>query len=176
MKLPRSTVVTAGIAAASALAASGITYASAASVPAPQSAPAAPATSPLGGNAGPGKGNEGGNRGRGPGGWGHEDWGRIEINERSYSAHPGDCVTVISGLGARTLNIRNDSRKTVEVFRGVVCDNGAPVATVGPRSSAEGVRVGHVDGIRIKDGVVASFRVVRHFDGDWDGGWDGGWN
>jgi hypothetical protein len=83
---------------------------------------------------------------------------------------------VISGLGARTLNIRNDSRKTVEVFRGVVCDNGAPVATVGPRSSAEGVRVGPVDGIKIKDGVVASFRVVRHFDEDWDGGWDGGWN
>ncbi|MGW1805022.1 hypothetical protein [Streptomyces sp. NPDC002078] len=172
MKLPRSTVVTAGIAAASALAATGITYASAASAPqstpAPQSIPAAPDTAPFGGEAGQGKGNEGGNRGRGHEEWGPEDWGRIEINERSYSAHPGDCVTVISGLGAKTLNIRNDSRKTVEVFRGVVCDNGAPVATVGPRSSADGVRVGHIHGINIKDGVVASFRVVRHFDEDWD--------
>ncbi|MGW2644884.1 hypothetical protein ACWC2T_08155 [Streptomyces sp. NPDC001393] len=176
MKLPRSTVVTAGVAAASALAATGITYASAASAPALQSAPAAaPAAAPFAGDNGQGKGNEGGERREGERREG--DWGRIDINERSYSAHPGDCVTVVSGLGAKTLNIRNDSHKTVEVFRGVVCDNGAPVATVGPHSSAEGVRVGKVEGVHIKDAVVASFRVIhRDWDGgDWEGGhWDGG--
>ncbi|MGJ5753742.1 hypothetical protein FB563_1882 [Streptomyces puniciscabiei] len=172
MKLPRSTVVTAGVASAAALAATGITYASAASAPAPQSAPAAAAAAPLGGDNGQGKGNEGWSKRE------EGDWGRIQINERSYSAHPGDCITVVSGLGARSLNIRNDSHKTVEVFRGVVCDNGAPIATVGPHSSADGVHVGKVDDIRIKDGVVASFRVI-HRDGwgggDWDGGnWGGG--
>ncbi|MYV42243.1 hypothetical protein GT030_26090, partial [Streptomyces sp. SID1328] len=57
--------------------------------------------------------------------------GRIQINERSYSTHPGDCITVVSGLGAKSLNVRNDTRKAVEVFRGAVCDNGAPIATVG---------------------------------------------
>ncbi|MGQ5635903.1 MULTISPECIES: hypothetical protein [unclassified Streptomyces] len=160
MKLERSTVVTAGVATAAALAASGITYASAASAPTPESAPAvsAPAAAPLGGDSGQGKGNEG---------WSghHEGYeGRIQINERSYSPREGDCITVISGLGARTLNIRNDSHRTVEVFRGVVCDNGAPVATVGPDSSSYGLRPGHVPGIDIKHGVVASFRVVHHWD------------
>ncbi|MEU9440929.1 hypothetical protein AB0D42_08390 [Streptomyces sp. NPDC048304] len=160
MKLERSTVVTAGVATAAALAASGITYASAASAPTPQYAPAvsAPAAAPLGGDAGQGKGNEGWS-GR------HEGYeGRIQINERSYSPRQSDCITVISGLGARTLNIRNDSHRTVEVFRGVVCDNGAPVATVGPDSSSYGLRPGHVEGIDIKHGVVASFRVVNHWD------------
>ncbi|MGW3361093.1 hypothetical protein ACWDFL_37915, partial [Streptomyces bungoensis] len=72
-----------------------------------------------------------------------------------------------SGLGAKSLNIRNDSRKTVEVFRGAVCDNGAPVATVGPHSSSDGVRPGCVEGIDIDKGVVASFRVIkRHHDED----------
>ncbi|MER6066146.1 hypothetical protein [Streptomyces sp. NPDC001792] len=167
MKVPRSTMVTAGLAAAAALTATGITYASAASAPVPQSAPAVAAAAPLDGMSGQGKGNEGrGGRG-GPGGPGG-DWGRIEINERSYSAHPGDCITVVSGLGARTLNIRNDTRKTVEVFRGAVCDNGAPIATVGPHSSADGVRPCPTHGVHVRDGVLASFRVVRHYGGDWD--------
>ncbi|MFF8941724.1 hypothetical protein ACF1A5_05450 [Streptomyces sp. NPDC014864] len=158
MKTSRSTVVTAGVAAAAALVATGITYASAASVPAAapaapavQAAPAAPAAAPA---AGPMDG--GAQKG------GDYDEGRILVNERSYSTHSGDCITVISGLGAKTLNIRNDSRKTVEVFRGVVCDNGAPVATVGPHSSSDGVHVRHTKGVKVKDGVVGSFRVVDH--------------
>ncbi|MQY36763.1 hypothetical protein SRB17_47650 [Streptomyces sp. RB17] len=164
MKVPRSTVVTAGLAAAAALAATGITYASAASAPVPQSAPAVAAAAPGDGFSGQGKGNEGrgGRQGR------EGDWGRILINERSYSAHPGDCITVVSGLGARTLNIRNDTRKTVEVFRGAVCDNGAPIATVGPHSSADGVRPCPTHEVDVRRGVVASFRVVRHHGGDWD--------
>ncbi|MEU7428226.1 hypothetical protein [Streptomyces sp. NPDC040750] len=171
MKL-RSTVVTAAVSAAAALAATGITYASAASASAPQEVPAAVATATSGnGQNSNSKGNEGnnskGNEGRsndrdddndGRG----EDEGRIQINERSYSTHPGDCITVVSGLGAKTLNVRNESRKAVEVFRGAVCDNGAPIATVGPHSSSYGVDPGCVEGIDIDEGVVASFRVVKH--------------
>ncbi|MFE0351041.1 hypothetical protein, partial [Streptomyces griseoluteus] len=180
MKL-RSTVITAAVSAAAALAATGITYASAAPAPAsaPQAAPAAVAAVTGGsgqggtvkGNGGgnsdnsnsnsnskgnEGKGNEGNDRddddneGRG----GYE--GRIQINERSYSTHPGDCITVVSGLGAKSLNIRNESRKAVELFRGAVCDNGAPIATVGPHSSSYGVHPGRVKGIDIDRGVVGS--------------------
>ncbi|MFI1839736.1 hypothetical protein [Streptomyces olivaceoviridis] len=181
----RSTVVTAAVAAAAALAATGITYASAASASVPQGAPAA-VSAVAGGNgngSGNGKGNEGNegnngkdNEGRGDKGRGNndrdednegrgEDEGRIQINERSYSTRPGDCITVVSGLGAKTLNVRNESRKAVEVFRGAVCDNGAPIATVGPHSSSYGVEPGCTEGIDIEDGVVASFRVIkRHHD------------
>ncbi|MET8564063.1 hypothetical protein ABZV75_27135 [Streptomyces flaveolus] len=172
MKTSRSTLVTAAVAAAAALAATGITYASAAPAPAAaQIAPATVAAAPFGGS---GKGNEGkGNEGRGNEGRDNEgrdnedhdfDEGRIHINERSYSTRPGDCITVVSGLGAKTLNIRNDSRKTVEVFRGAVCDNGAPVATVGPHSQSDGVHVDCVDGIHVEDGVVGSFRVIKRHD------------
>ncbi|WP_189820554.1 hypothetical protein, partial [Streptomyces olivaceoviridis] len=136
-------------------------------------APATVAAAPFGGS---GKGNESkGNEGKGNEGRGYEgrdnegrdnedhdnEEGRIHINERSYSTRPGDCITVVSGLGAKTLNIRNDSRKTVEVFRGAVCDNGAPVATVGPHSQSDGVHVDCVDGIHVEDGVVGSFRVIK---------------
>ncbi|MFF8597295.1 hypothetical protein ACF061_39045, partial [Streptomyces sp. NPDC015220] len=83
------------------------------------------------------------------------------------------CVTVVSGLGAKSLNIRNDSRRTVEVFRGAVCDNGAPIATVGPRSSSNGVRPGCTEDVFVKNGVVGSFRVIeRHKGGDYDFGFD----
>ncbi|MEU3862809.1 hypothetical protein AB0F03_36865 [Streptomyces sp. NPDC028722] len=175
----RSTVITAAVSAAAALAATGITYASAAS--APQQAPAVTTVAPHGGSNGNNnnsKGNEGNNGKGNEGNEGNEDHdndnghrgedeGRIQINERSYSTHPGDCITVVSGLGAKTLNVRNDSRKTVEVFRGAVCDNGAPIATVGPHSSSDGVRPGHVEGIDIDEGVVASFRVIkRHHNED----------
>ncbi|GHE97916.1 hypothetical protein E5082_24655 [Streptomyces griseoluteus] len=181
MKL-RTTVITTAVSAAAALAATGITYASAASASAPQEAPAAVAAvaaatggSGQGGNS---KGNEGnnskgneGNEGKGndrddDDNEGKGDYkGRIQINERSYSAHPGDCITVVSGLGAKSLNIRNETRKGVEVFRGAVCDNGAPIATVGPHSSSYGVKPGCVEGLDIDKGVVASFRVVkRHHD------------
>ncbi|WP_461111931.1 hypothetical protein, partial [Streptomyces chlorus] len=96
--------------------------------------------------------------------------GRIHINERSYSAAPGGCITVVSGLGSRSLNIRNDSRRTVEVFRGATCDNGAPIATVGPHSSSDGVRPRHVKGgVFVKNGVVGSFRVVKRHFGEFGG-------
>ncbi|QHA10155.1 hypothetical protein GQF42_42025 [Streptomyces broussonetiae] len=175
----RSTMVTAAVSAAAALAATGITYAAAAPTSAPQAAPAAaapaPASAPFGGDSGQGKsteskgnegkGNEGGGGGRREEGRRHEE-GRILVNERSYSAHAGDCITVISGLGAKTLNVRNETHERVEVFRGVVCDNGAPIATVGPHSSSFGVDDLHVkDGVHVKNGIVASFRVVcRHED------------
>ncbi|MGW2417687.1 hypothetical protein ACWC0C_00260 [Streptomyces sp. NPDC001709] len=184
MKITRTNIVTAAVAGAAALAATGVTYAAAASAPeaAPEAAPAAAAAAPFGG-AGAGGGNNNnsnnnnnngnnnngnddednwGKGGEGRGEGGHWGGGRIQINERSYSSHPGDCVTVVSGLGARTLNIRNDSDSRVEVFRGAVCDNGAPVAEVGRHSQSDGVRVGDVDGIKVKDGVVGSFRVVGH--------------
>ncbi|MER5917533.1 hypothetical protein ABT124_46290 [Streptomyces sp. NPDC001982] len=120
-----------------------------------------------GGEDNEGNGGEG-NEGRGDGGRGFHEDGRIQINERSFSSHPGDCITVISGLGAKTLNIRNDSRKTVEVFRGAVCDNGAPISTVGPHSQSDGVDPQKVDGIFVKNGVVGSFRVIEdHGHGDW---------
>ncbi|AEY94076.1 hypothetical protein SHJG_8812 [Streptomyces hygroscopicus subsp. jinggangensis 5008] len=176
----RSTVVTAVVSAAAAVAATGITYASAASASVPQQAPAAVAAVTGGNGNGNSKGNEGNNgkdnEGRGDKGRGNndrdednegrgEDEGRIQINERSYSTRPGDCITVVSGLGAKTLNVRNESRKAVEVFRGAVCDNGAPIATVGPHSSSYGVEPGCTEGIDIEDGVVASFRVIkRHHD------------
>ncbi|MGW2209738.1 hypothetical protein [Streptomyces sp. NPDC001781] len=188
MKL-RSTVIAVAVSAAAAMAATGITYASAAPASVPQEAPAAVAAVNGGnGQGGTAKGNAGGNSSNnntnskgneGKGNEGNEgnDWddddnqgggdykGRIQINERSYSTHPGDCITVVSGLGAKSLNIRNESRKAVEVFRGAVCDNGAPVATVGPHSSSYGVHPGCVEGIDIDKGVVASFRVVkRHHD------------
>ncbi|MFD6327835.1 hypothetical protein ACFWOL_34640 [Streptomyces sp. NPDC058442] len=176
--ITRPTVVTAAVAAAAALAATGITYASASAyepaqaVPAVQQA-AAPAAAPLGGESG--KDNEGkdnedrdyGGKDHGGKDYGDRDYeGRIHINERSYSAHPGDCITVVSGLGSRSLNIRNDSKRTVEVFRGATCDNGAPIATVGPHSSSDGVHPRRVkDSVFVKHGVVGSFRVIHHFGG-----------
>ncbi|MFE7355771.1 hypothetical protein ACFU8Q_21895 [Streptomyces sp. NPDC057543] len=176
----RSTVITAAAAAAAALAATGITYASAATNEPAQAAPViqqapAPVTALEGesGNGNEGKGNEGrGNEGGGYGeGRGHEEGrrhheeGRIHINERTYSAEPGGCMVVVSGLGAKSLNIRNDSRRTVEVFRGATCDNGAPIATVGPWSSSDGVHPGRVKGgVKVKNGVVGSFRVIHRFD------------
>ncbi|MFJ2868834.1 hypothetical protein [Kitasatospora sp. NPDC087314] len=163
MKTNRFAATTAALGVA-ALAVTGVTYASAASEPmAPQASArqvAAPAELPADGGAAGGKGNEKGNN-EGHHEKRHEE-GRIHINERTYSAHSGGCITVISGLGAKTLNIRNDSHKTVEVFRGAVCDNGAPIATVGPHSTSDGVKIHHTKGIRVEDGIVGSFRVVEH--------------
>ncbi|CAM5725888.1 hypothetical protein SHIRM173S_00702 [Streptomyces hirsutus] len=184
--ITRPNVVTAAVAAAAGLAVTGITYASASAYEPAQAAPAvqqaaapafqqaaAPAAAPMGGDSG--KGNEGrDNEGRGNEGRGNEgrDFegrgfeGRIHINERSYSAAPGGCVTVVSGLGSKSFNIRNDSRRSVEVFRGATCDNGAPIATVGPHSSSSGVHPGHVEGgVFVKNGVVGSFRVIDHYFG-----------
>ncbi|WP_327371281.1 hypothetical protein [Streptomyces sp. NBC_01217] len=184
----RSTVVTAALAAAAALAATGITYASAASTEPAQAAPvvqqaAAPVSALNGGESGgdQGKGNEGkGNEGRGggggKGGGGHYYKGRIHINERTYSADDeGGCVTVVSGLGSKSLNIRNDSHRTVELFKGATCDNGAPLATVGPWSSSDGVYPGRVrGGVKVWNGVVGSFRVIERHHGGFGGGYGGG--
>ncbi|MBL3671545.1 hypothetical protein JL475_37855 [Streptomyces sp. M2CJ-2] len=168
----RPNVVTAAVAAAAALAATGITYASASAYEPAQAAPAvqqaaAPAAAPLGGESG--QENEGrGFEGKDHEGRGFEEKefeGRIHINERSFSARPDGCITVASGLGSKSFNIRNDSKRTVEFFRGATCDNGAPVATVGPHSEANGIKVHHTKGVRVKDGVVGSFRVVHHFGG-----------
>ncbi|WP_329614444.1 hypothetical protein OG244_15765 [Streptomyces brevispora] len=179
----RSIAVTAAIVGAAALAATGINYAAAAGPEAaPVSAPAvqkaaAPAAAPLGGDAG--KGNEkdrGGDRDRDRDrGRGHHERGRIDFNERSYSAESGGgCITVVSGLGSRSFNVRNDSRKTVEVFRGATCDNGSPVATVGPWSTSNSIQPHTVrGGVFVHDGVVGSFRVIddhRGRDRDRDGG------
>ncbi|MFE7706399.1 hypothetical protein ACFU6I_11485 [Streptomyces sp. NPDC057486] len=189
----RTVAVTAAAVGAAVIATTGITYASAAgSAPAAapsvqQAAPAAqqaaPDAAPLGGEGGGnagngGKGNEGGYGGGGGnrggnerGGFRYKEEGRIFINERSYSARGEDgCITVVSGLGARSFNVRNDSRRTVEFFRGATCDNGSPVATVGPWSTSNGVFTRHHvrGGVFVKNGVVGSFRVVRdHYDREW---------
>ncbi|MEU1595517.1 hypothetical protein ABZ468_22310 [Streptomyces sp. NPDC005708] len=104
-------------------------------------------------------------------------WNRIHINERDYPAVPDGCITVVSGLGADSLNVRNDSWRTVEVFNGATCDNGAPLATVGPHSSSNGLFPRQVKGgVQVEDGVVGSFRVVREYYGhhrDYDYDYDG---
>ncbi|MEU1529714.1 hypothetical protein [Streptomyces fagopyri] len=113
-----------------------------------------------GDDGGRGGDDDGGRDGGGRGGRGYE--GRIDFNERSYSAQSWGCITVVSGLGSRSFNVRNDSRRTVEVFRGATCDNGSPVATVGPWSTTNGVVSHYVHGgVKVRDGVVGSFRVVR---------------
>lgn len=119
-----------------------------------------------------GRGNdEGGDERRGDQDRGHggrdDDEGRIHLNERTYSASPGGCVSVASGLGSTSFNIFNDSRRTVEVFSGATCDNGAPVATVGPHGSTEGVFPNRVEGgVFVSNGVGGSFRVIEndHYD------------
>ncbi|MFF8592902.1 hypothetical protein ACF061_15945 [Streptomyces sp. NPDC015220] len=204
MIMTRSHAIATAVAAAAALTATGITYATAAPVSAPQTqlAPASVPAQALDGGTG-GKGNEGrGNEGRGNEGRGneregerHHEEGRVHINERDFSGRPDGCITVVSGLGAKSFNIRNDSRNTVEVFRGAVCDNGAPIATVGPRSEANNVCPGKIrdedqdencekdehekgehhekveDGVKVKHGVIASFRVVkRHHNEKGEGG------
>ncbi|WP_327241437.1 hypothetical protein [Streptomyces sp. NBC_01320] len=122
---------------------------------------------------GDGRGYGGGNgRGDGRGGDYDDDYGyregRIQFNERTYSAHTDGCITVVSGLGSRSFNVRNDSRKTVEVFSGVTCDDGSPVATVGPWSTSNGVFTRFVrGGVWVKHGVVGSFRVVDNYRDRW---------
>ncbi|MDX3768764.1 hypothetical protein PV683_23945 [Streptomyces sp. AK08-01B] len=125
-----------------------------------------------GGDEGGFGGGGGGGRGGDEGGFGggYEDGGRIHINERSYSARGEEgCITVVSGLGSRSFNVRNDSRRTVELFRGATCDNGSPVATVGPWSTSNGVFTRQVrGGVWVRNGVVGSFRVVRdHYGNKW---------
>jgi hypothetical protein len=118
-------------------------------------------------NGGGGGHDNGGGGGREGGKRGHHKEGRIFINERTYSAGTEGCITAASGLGARSFNIRNESWRTVEVFRGFNCDNGGPVAVVGPHSSNNGVRARGLDedewgGDWDCEGVVGSFRVIGH--------------
>lgn len=91
------------------------------------------------------------------------------INERTYAADPGSCIVVVNanpvvapGLGANSFNIRNESDKTVEFFNGITCDNGAPIATVGPRSSATAITPAPPI---LPGAIVGSFRVVDEHHG-----------
>lgn len=138
-----------------------------------------------GGNGGrDGGGRDGGGPGFGPGpgpgfgpgpGRGGGDHGRIYFNERTYPAVAEGCITAASGLGANSFSVFNDSRKTIEIFRGFNCDNGAPVAVVGPHGETSGVvtrtfNEGPFSGGLFNfgdDGVVGSFRVVCDDDGWW---------
>jgi hypothetical protein len=194
-------VATAGVGAV-VLAAAGLTYASTTedtpaapsahrsivhrpAAPAPRAAqPAAPPAAAAeavtgngdrggdnGGEKGDDRGHDEGGRGRGD-----RDEGKIYFNERVYSATSSGCVTAASGLGSTSFSVFNDSRKTIEVYRGFTCDNGAPVATVGPHGATNGVATstfhdGLFDGtghglVFGDDGVVGSFRVLDH-DEDW---------
>ncbi|WP_405669352.1 hypothetical protein [Streptomyces sp. NBC_00055] len=120
-----------------------------------------------GGYGGGGGGYGGGGDGGYGGGYGGRDEGRIQFNDRTYSAAAEGCITAASGLGSSSFSISNDSRKVVEVYRGSTCDNGSPVATVGPYGSTHGVVTPTVQGgLFLNDGVVGSFRVI----GD-HGGW-----
>ncbi|MER7676090.1 hypothetical protein [Streptomyces sp. NPDC096934] len=177
----RNIAVTAAVAAATALVATGVTYASATA--APSATPTVNQIAPSGGDTGQSKGKEGniqskGNEGGGGGGdrGGRRHYeGRIDFNERSYSARSWGCITVVSGLGSKSFNVRNDSHKTVEVFRGATCDNGSPIATVGPWSTSNGVVPFRVHGgVKVRDGVVGSFRVVEDHHGGYGGGYGGG--
>ncbi|MEU6774046.1 hypothetical protein [Streptomyces sp. NPDC046759] len=181
---PRTFVVVGAGAGATVLAAAGITYAltvgsspAASSVhraarpvhrvaqPARRTVPVVAPSADRNTGGARSAGRDGGGRGRG------ED-GRIYFNERVYSASVDGCVTAASGLGASSFSVFNDSRRTIEVFRGFTCDNGAPVATVGPHGETYGVvtRTDHGGdfgdaGVLFgDDGVVGSFRVVCDHD------------
>ncbi|WP_328405315.1 hypothetical protein OHS70_38130 [Streptomyces sp. NBC_00390] len=92
------------------------------------------------------------------------DYGQIQVNERTYSANPGACITVFNTDFTLRLgfNIRNDTRRTVEFFNGFTCDSGAAAARVGPRTSTtvttEPVFVRGL--LNLPAGTVGSFRVV----------------
>ncbi|MFJ2720903.1 hypothetical protein [Streptomyces sp. NPDC087437] len=133
---------------------------------------AAPAAAPESGGGGERGGGEerGGGRDREGGGrdFGRKEEGRIYFNDRVYSAAAEGCITTASGLGSSSFNVFNDSRRTIEVFRGFTCDNGAPVATVGPHGATNGVVTRTVHGSLFgDDGVVGSFLVLADDDEDW---------
>ncbi|MFE9309914.1 hypothetical protein ACFYM5_19795 [Streptomyces sp. NPDC006706] len=132
---------------------------------------AAPAAAPeSGGGERGGDGERGGGRDREGGGrdFGRKEEGRIYFNDRVYSAAAEGCITTASGLGSSSFNVFNDSRRTIEVFRGFTCDNGAPVATVGPHGATNGVVTRTVHGSLFgDDGVVGSFLVLTDDDEDW---------
>ncbi|MDX3619101.1 hypothetical protein [Streptomyces europaeiscabiei] len=162
MRTRKATVIAASVGVAVA-AATGVTYASSALESAPQSASIVQDAAPVAPRGGNGTGTEAGSNaaadpggkeswggkkseGRGESRGGNWDEGRIYVNERSYSADPGSCIAVVNvrntffpEVGTNSFNIRNESDRTVEFYNGVTCDNGAPVATVGPRSSSNSI-------------------------------------
>ncbi|WP_155058728.1 hypothetical protein [Streptomyces blattellae] len=145
----RTVALIAGASAAVALTVTGVTYASADS---PQTASSVreavrPASAPLGGDSDFGHEKDGYKKDH----HGHKrDGGEIQINERTYSADPGACITVVPGV-ATTFNVTNNTHRTIQFFNGSVCDLGAPLATVGPGSTSFGVDTVTTNG---------SFRVV----------------
>ncbi|MEV7184377.1 hypothetical protein [Kitasatospora sp. NPDC093102] len=188
----RTLVVAAAGVGAAALATTGITYtltagstsappsAQRAAQPVQQAAPEPPAVQPAappvqqaapaeaveGGGSEDGEKREGHDRHDGGRDHGHEKEGRIYFNERTYSASTEGCITAASGLGSSSFSIFNDSRKVVHVFRGFSCDNGAPVATVGPYGATNGVvtRTTGRWGVFGGDGAVGSFLVTDYGD------------
>ncbi|GAP48294.1 predicted protein [Streptomyces azureus] len=130
-----------------ALAATSVNYASASSS-VPQSAPSAQdadASVPLGGD------------GRTRFDHRNDDNGQVHVNERSYSVEPGVCTAVISSP-ATSFNVRNESDRTVEFFTGITCDNGAAIATIGPRNASSAI-----PGTTVFDGAAAPFALVGSF-------------
>ncbi|MEU6518996.1 hypothetical protein [Streptomyces sp. NPDC046978] len=147
-----------------------------------------------GGNGGNGGNNDdrgeyGGNNddhgdrgGGGDRGYRQKRIGRIYFNERSFSAAVDGCVPAASGLGSTSFSVDNDSDKIVEVYRGFNCDNGSPVATVGPYGSTFGVVTGNNDygdgsdgsrfggglaGLLLDNAVAGSFRVIDRHHYEW---------
>lgn len=88
--------------------------------------------------------------------------GRILVNERTFAAEHGVCTAVISSQSA-SFNVRNESDQTVEFFSGITCDNGAPIAIIGPRSSSSAIPGTVVAGGGIT-AIVGSFRVIDNND------------
>ncbi|MEW2396316.1 hypothetical protein [Streptomyces sp. NPDC046862] len=88
--------------------------------------------------------------------------GRVLVNERTFAAEHGVCVAVVSSQSA-SFNVRNESDETVEFFNGITCDNGAPIATIGPRSSSSAIAGTLVAGTGIT-AIVGSFRVIDNHD------------
>ncbi|MFF2507714.1 hypothetical protein ACFVTY_30715 [Streptomyces sp. NPDC058067] len=140
---------------AAVVAATGINHASASS-PAPKSAPsvqeavaaAAPAAAPQGGDGQTDFNSQ------------NRDLGRIHVNERTYSAAPGECTAVISSP-ATSFNVLNESDRTVEFFNGITCDNGSAVAKIGPRNSSSAIPGTTVlDGTTVPFALVGSFRAI----------------
>ncbi len=146
-------VASVGVAA---LAATGVTYASASS-PVPQSAPAVQdnaVSAPFGGD-GQTHFDPNGNHNNN-----HDD-DQVHVNERTYSAVPGRCTAVVSSP-AMSFNVRNDSNKTIEFFRGITCDNGAAISTIAPHSSSNGLEgTTVIDGTTVPFALLGSFRVLE---------------
>lgn len=148
----RTAALIAGSAAAVAMTITGVTYASADSAQSAREA-VRPASAPLGGDSDHEYKHEYKDeykKDKDYRGY-KKDGGQIQINERTYSANPGACVSVTNFLGTQTFNISNDTDRVVQFFDGTNCNDGNPAAVVLPGDSAFGVDTNSVDG---------SFRVI----------------